>query len=153
MKQTTIVEIITVLFVILFLYTGIAKLMDYTLFREQLAVSPILAPVATLVATTLPWIEFAIVILLIVPRWRLKGLKASAVIMTLFTLYIVAMMAISKDLPCSCGGIIELMSWNQHLIFNIVSIGLAAWGVMIERKLKKEQRQTWNLLTPPVSPA
>lgn len=36
MKMSTIIETIIVLYVILFLYTGISKLIDYDIFKEQL---------------------------------------------------------------------------------------------------------------------
>jgi uncharacterized membrane protein YphA (DoxX/SURF4 family) len=106
LRRTTIIEIITVLNIILFLYTGIAKLMDYSLFKEQLAASPILEPIAKPVALLLPWIEFAIVLLLVIPRWRLKGLYSSLALMIVFTVYIIALFSFSKEMPCSCGGII-----------------------------------------------
>lgn len=143
-KRTTIIETITILYVILFLYTGIAKLMDYAVFKEQIAVSPILAPISTPVAALLPWVEFAVVLLLIVPRWRLKGLYASLALMTMFTIYILAVMAFSKELPCSCGGIIDLLSWNQHLILNAVFIGLAAWAILLQRRVRRDLQMEWR---------
>jgi uncharacterized membrane protein YphA (DoxX/SURF4 family) len=138
LRRTTIIEIITVLNIILFLYTGIAKLMDYSLFKEQLAASPILEPIAKPVALLLPWIEFAIVLLLVIPRWRLKGLYSSLALMIVFTVYIIALFSFSKEMPCSCGGIIELLSWKQHLIFNGAFILLNIWAIVMSRKEKKE---------------
>jgi len=143
-KRTTIIEIITVLNIILFLYTGIAKIMDYSVFKEQLAVSPILGFVAKPVALLLPWVEFVIVVLLVIPRWRLKGLYACFALMTLFTAYIIALFSISKEMPCSCGGIIELLSWQQHIAFNAVFIGLNLWAIMLLKKEKKELKKEWT---------
>lgn len=143
-KRTTIIEIITILNIILFLYTGIAKIMDYSVFKEQLADSPILSWAAKPVALLLPWVEFMIVIMLIIPRWRLKGLYASFVIMILFTAYIITLFSISKEMPCSCGGIIEQLSWQQHLIFNGVFILLNGWVIYLQRKEKKEFGKAWN---------
>jgi hypothetical protein len=137
-KRTTIIEIITVLNIILFLYTGIAKIMDYSVFKEQLAVSPILSWAAKPVALLLPWVEFAIVFMLIIPRWRLKGLYASLALMTTFTAYIIAMFIVVPEMPCSCGGIIELLSWQQHLTFNSVFILLDIWAIRLFNKQKKE---------------
>jgi uncharacterized membrane protein YphA (DoxX/SURF4 family) len=143
-KRTTIIESITILNVILFLYTGIAKLMDYSVFKEQLADSPILGSVAKPVALLLPWLEFVIVVLLIIPRWRLKGLYSCLVLMILFTAYIITLFSISKEMPCSCGGIIELLSWKQHLVFNSAFILLNLWGIILLRRQKKESKQSWN---------
>lgn len=143
-KRTTIIEIITVLNIILFLYTGIAKIMDYSVFKEQLAVSPILSWAANPVALLLPWVEFAIVLMLVIPRWRLKGLYASLIMMTLFTIYIIALFSISTEMPCSCGGIMEQLSWQQHLVFNGAFILLDIWAIILQKRQKKENRQTWN---------
>ena len=136
LKKNTIVEIIALLFVILFLYTGISKLMEYSVFKEQLAESPILKPVASIIAWLLPLTEFVISILLFIPPWRLKGLYASLVMMLLFTLYIIAIMSFNEELPCSCGGIIELLSWQGHLVFNSIFIILAIIGILFERRIK-----------------
>jgi uncharacterized membrane protein YphA (DoxX/SURF4 family) len=143
-KRTTIVEVITVINIILFLYTGIAKIMDYSLFREQLAVSPILGPVAQPVALLLPWAEFAVVLMLVIPRWRLKGLYACLGLMTAFTLYIIAMFIFAKDMPCSCGGLIELLSWKQHLVFNAVFMLIDAWAIRLQRQEKRGLSNSWQ---------
>jgi hypothetical protein len=144
MKRTTIIEIITVLNIILFLYTGIAKIMDYSVFKEQLAVSPILSWAATPVAVLLPVVEFLIVLMLVVPRWRLKGLYSSLILMTFFTAYITAMFIAAPEMPCSCGGILELLSWQQHLMFNGVFIFLNAIAIYLQKKSKKELVKDWN---------
>jgi hypothetical protein len=145
-KRTTIIEIITVLNIILFLYTGIAKIIDYSVFKEQLADSPILSWAATPVAVLLPVVEFAIVLLLVIPRWRLKGLWASFIIMTFFTAYIIAMFVVAPEMPCSCGGIIAELSWQQHIVFNSAFIILNLWAIYMQRKEKKELGEVWNNL-------
>jgi uncharacterized membrane protein YphA (DoxX/SURF4 family) len=144
MTRSTIVEIISMLFVILFLYTGISKLMEYGVFKEQIADSPILQPIAPFIAWALPITEFLVTILLIIPRWRLKGLYASLMLMVAFTLYIGAIMTFNKELPCSCGGIISELSWNGHLIFNSVFILLAFAGVLLERQIRRSIKTDWN---------
>jgi hypothetical protein len=143
-KRTTIIEIVTVLNIIIFLYTGIAKIMDYTLFKEQLADSPILSWAATPVAIFIPVAEFAIVFMLVIPRWRLKGLYASFLIMTLFTAYIIAMFIIAPEMPCSCGGIIQQLSWKQHMVFNSLFILINLWAIYLLRKGIKEFYKEWN---------
>lgn len=143
-KRTTIIEIITVLNIILFLYTGIAKIMDYSVFKEQLAMSPILSWAANPVALLLPWVEFLIVVMLVIPRWRLKGLYASLILMTAFTAYIIAMFIVAPEMPCSCGGIVEQLSWQGHLIFNCVFIFLNALAIYFQKKIKCEYGKEWN---------
>jgi hypothetical protein len=134
-KKSTLVEIIAHLFIILFLYTGVAKLMEFDVFQEQLAESPVLAFAAPIIAWGLPITEFIISLLLFFPRFRLKGLYASLIIMILFTAYVITILSIDKELPCSCGGIIEALSWTGHLIFNSSFVLLALLAIRIQRRL------------------
>lgn len=143
-KRTTIIETILVLNIVLFLYTGISKIMEYSEFKEQLADSPILGFAASPLALLLPWVEFAIVLMLIVPRWRLKGFYATLILMIIFTAYIIGLFSIDKELPCSCGGIIALLSWKQHLVFNIAFILLNVLATSLQKREKKEQAKAWN---------
>jgi hypothetical protein len=146
MKRTTIIETIIFLFAVLFVYTGISKLMEYDTFKEQLLESPILAPVASLVALTLSWMEFLVIILMILPRFRLKGFYAAVSMMVGFTVYVAILLSISDKLPCSCGGIISLLSWPQHLIFNCSFIALGVLGTILQRKQYKENRDSWRVI-------
>jgi uncharacterized membrane protein YphA (DoxX/SURF4 family) len=145
MKRTTIIETIIFLYALLFLYTGISKLMEYGVFKEQLSESPILSPIAPLVAVTIPLLEFIIVIMLVIPRWRLKGFYAAALLMTAFTVYVIALLSFSDKLPCSCGGIIAQLSWKQHLVFNVTFIGLAIIGIILQKRQRKESQPPWTL--------
>ena len=137
MKRSTLVEIIALLFVILFLYTGISKLMDYSVFKEQIASSPVLKPIAPWAAWILPVSEFGVAVSLFIPRWRLKGLYAALGMMILFTGYIGAILLLDDHIPCSCGGVIELLSWQGHLIFNGVWIGLALTGIILGKAARR----------------
>lgn len=69
-----------------------SRLMEYRVFKEQIGASLVLAPIAPLVARGLTIMEFLLVVMLIVPRWRLKGLYAATVLMIAFTIYIIALM-------------------------------------------------------------
>src|SRR6266511_2699326 len=122
--KSTIIEIIIILFSMLFLYTGISKLVDYNLFKEQIAVSPLLVSFARYIALGVPWIEFAVVVLLLVPRWRFMGFIAAVVLMVIFTGYVGGIILLNDKLPCSCGGIMQELSWQQHLVVNSVFIVL-----------------------------
>jgi uncharacterized membrane protein YphA (DoxX/SURF4 family) len=144
MLKRTIPGIIALLLVVLFLYTGISKLMEYSSFKEQIATSPVLAPIASFIAWALPLAEFAVAIALLIPVWRLWGLYASFVLMLLFTGYIAAILSFSKELPCSCGGVLEEMSWDQHLVFNITFTLLAIAGALLEKKRRKMKNTNNN---------
>jgi hypothetical protein len=146
MKRTTIIEAIIILYIILFLYSGISKLNEYTLFKEQISQSPLLESVSKPIALFLPWIEFLTVLLLIIPRWRLKGFYFSLILMILFTAYIIGIMMFNRELPCSCGGVLAQMSWGQHIIFNCLFISFAIVGILLEKKIKMVNLAQWEFL-------
>lgn len=137
LKKRLAVDIIALLFVILFLYTGISKLMEFGVFQEQLYDSPIVASAAPVVAWGLPITEFIVSLLLFIPKYRLRGLYAAFILMILFTAYVGILLSISTELPCSCGGIMEALSWQAHLIVNIALIGLAVTGIILAKKIKR----------------
>lgn len=143
MLKRTIPSVVALLLIVLFLYTGISKLMDYTVFKEQIADSPILAPIASIIAWALPLVEFAVAVALFIPAWRLWGLYASSVLMLLFTGYIAAILSFNEELPCSCGGILQEMSWQQHLVFNITFTILAIVSAILEKK-RRNAKNTDN---------
>ncbi|WP_217605214.1 MauE/DoxX family redox-associated membrane protein [Chitinophaga sp. GbtcB8] len=139
MLKRTIPSIVALLLVVLFLYTGISKLMEYTIFREQIGASPILHPIAPFIAWAIPLAEFAVAVLLFIPAWRLWGLYASFILMLAFTGYVITIVSFSKELPCSCGGVLQEMSWGQHIVFNSIMTVLALTGAILEKKRSKEQ--------------
>jgi len=131
------VEIIAHLFIILFMYTGISKLTEFDVFQEQLDDSPIVGIMAPVVAWGLPFTEFIVSVFLFIPRYRLIGLYASFILMILFTAYVGILLSISPELPCSCGGIMEALSWQAHLAVNTALIGLAFIGIKVAKKIKR----------------
>jgi uncharacterized membrane protein YphA (DoxX/SURF4 family) len=135
MKRTTIVETISILFIIFFLYTGISKLMDYSVTKEQIALSPLLAPIAGWIVIVLPIAEIIVSVILFIPRTRLKGLYASLILMTVFTGYVIYILSYNEHLPCTCGGVLQSLSWKQHLLFNSVFIVLALTGIVLGRRI------------------
>jgi uncharacterized membrane protein YphA (DoxX/SURF4 family) len=136
MKRSTIVEAIALLFIILFLYTGISKLMEYDIAVEQIVLTPRLAPAAKTIVIILPVIEILTAIALFIPQTRKYGLWASLALMILFTGYVTYIINYNDQLPCTCGGVLEQLSWPQHLILNTVFIILAIIGILLLRKIR-----------------
>jgi hypothetical protein len=130
MKKSVITEIIAALFILLFIYAAASKLLDYQKFKIQLGQSPLLTIFATQIAWTIPLIEIFISLLLSFKKTKMIGLFASFYIMVLFTMYIIIITRFSDYIPCSCGGILQHMTWNQHLFFNIIFIVLAATAIV-----------------------
>jgi uncharacterized membrane protein YphA (DoxX/SURF4 family) len=126
-----IVNTICCLYALLFIYAATSKLLDFSTFRVQLGQSPLLNAFSDWISISVPGIEIIIAILLLIPKYRLMGLYASYLLMAMFTMYIYIILNYSAFVPCSCGGILQKMTWNQHLIFNIVFILLAIIAILI----------------------
>ncbi|MEX1239364.1 MAG: MauE/DoxX family redox-associated membrane protein [Cyclobacteriaceae bacterium] len=125
-------EIISFLFIFLFAYAAVNKLLDYAKFKLQLEQSPILTSIADIVAVGIPVAEFAIVLMLLFRKTRLLGLYFSFSLMVAFTTYIILILNFSFYVPCLCGGVLENMGWTQHLFFNITFSILGIVGIALE---------------------
>ena len=54
--------------------------------------------------------------------------------MTLFTIYVVVILLIDSQISCSCGGIIEELTPQQHIIFNSACVFLSILGILTVRR-------------------
>ncbi|MFH6997384.1 DoxX family protein [Flavobacterium sp. FlaQc-57] len=124
-----ILDTICLLFALLFTYAAASKLFDFENFRIQLGQSPLLSSFADWISITVPVSEFIIAFVLLLKRFRLAGLYAAYMLMIMFTAYIYIILNFSSFVPCSCGGILEKMTWEEHLIFNICFVILAVIGI------------------------
>jgi putative oxidoreductase len=141
LKPATIVEIIAALFILLFLYTALSKSVQISNTVNVLKKTPILSGIAEATAWGVVIAEYILAALLFLPRTRKAGLYASLILMTGFTVYIGYMMAFVPNLPCSCGGVISKMTWNQHLLFNIAFAFISLTGILLDRKRFKTKRE------------
>ncbi|MGX5857928.1 MauE/DoxX family redox-associated membrane protein [Dyadobacter jiangsuensis] len=130
-RREVVVDLISLLYISLFLYAAFSKLVDYDRFRVQLGQSPLLTSIAGFVAWFIPFTEIMLATALSFTRSRLLGLYGSFTLMVIFTAYIIAILNFSEYLPCSCGGILEKLSWTQHLVFNLCLIALILLGILL----------------------
>lgn len=133
-KTNFILNLIVAAFIFLFTYTAISKILSHELFRNTLDRSPIIGNYATFLSIALPVTELVVACLLFFPRYKLAGLYSSFLLMLVFTFYLGYMILFDEELPCSCGGVIQQMSWQQHLWFNIFLTVLAGWGIYLHRR-------------------
>ncbi|HSU50554.1 MAG TPA: MauE/DoxX family redox-associated membrane protein [Segetibacter sp.] len=132
LTKNLIIEIISSLLIILFIYSSLTKLLDYDRFTVQLSKSPFITSFSNFVAWSIPTSEILIALCLAFKRTRLIGLYASFFLMSLFTAYLIIMLNFSYYIPCSCGGVLEKLSWDQHILFNSFFILIAGLGVILK---------------------
>ena len=132
--RNLIVTIISYLFVLLFVYAAVSKMIEFEVFHSQLSQSPLLTNYSSLLVFIIPCIEILIAIILLLPKLQYLALYASGILMLLFSLYIVAILNFSPSIPCSCGGILENLGWEQHLYVNLVFVVLAFTASFLHQK-------------------
>lgn len=133
-RKEILIDFISAAFVVLFVYAAITKLIDYDKFRLQIGQSPLLTGFVGIIVWLVPGTEILISLMLVKLRFRLIGLYASFALMVMFTAYIIVITRFSEYMPCSCGGVLEKMSWDEHLVFNIGFVVLAFVAILIYPK-------------------
>lgn len=129
---------IKMLFVVLFLYTATSKFLDFQDFKVQIGKSPVLSLTADWLVWVVPLSELLVSAMLLVPRFHFLSLYASLGLMVGFTTYIILILYFTENIPCSCGGILESLGWEEHLIFNLSFVLMAVFAILIsDYRLKK----------------
>lgn len=133
MKKSTALATIIFLLILLFMYTGVSKLIAYDNFTRILRQTNELRPFASILAILIPGVELIISALLMIEKTRKWGLYASFGLMFTFTLYVVYIIYLADHWPCACGGIFRGLTWKQHLLFNSSYTILAAIGIFLHK--------------------
>jgi hypothetical protein len=123
MKKVVTIPFYSSLLIFLFAYTAFNKFSELGLFAATLSRMPLIGTGAAVLAPAVPLAELVIVLLLLFPATRLKGLYVSLAALSLFTVYLVLMLLFVPHLPCSCGGVISGMGWWAHVGMNVGLVG------------------------------
>jgi hypothetical protein len=134
-KRQVVLESISALLIMLFLYASVSKFLDFTRFIGEMNNQPLPNSWTPFLVWTVPSVEIAISVALIFERTRMVGLIASLALMTLFTIYAGAILLhFFAYVPCSCGGVIRKLTWPQHLVFNLFFVALSVIGIILQRR-------------------
>ena len=135
MKRKIVIEILSSLLILLFVYASVSKWLDFKIFIGQMNNQPFPNWMTPALVWTLPTVEIVISVLLMFNRTQLIGFRASFVLMLLFTIYAtLILMKVFGRVPCSCGGVIDKLNWEQHLVFNLFFVAVALTGIILKRK-------------------
>ncbi len=130
-KKKILVEIIASLFILLFVYAALSKFQDFEKFRVELGKSPVLNVFSDFMSVAVPIIELLVSIFLTIRRFQLFALYMAFNLMVMFCVYIIIILKFSPYIPCSCGGVLQNMTWKEHLLFNIGFLILGALAIMV----------------------
>jgi hypothetical protein len=119
----------------LLLYTAIDKLLHNERFQYALNTAQWLKQYREWLAVIIPVTELVLVFLMSRSSTRTIGLLLTACLMAAFAVYVAAMLRWSSYLPCGCGGIIDSLSWKQHLWLNSGLTLSALWAWYANKRL------------------
>jgi putative oxidoreductase len=137
MKKQAFIEVAAALMILLFVYASVSKFLAFHQFIGEINNQPLPNSWTPFLVWTIPGSEILISILLIFERTRLVGFVASLVFMSVFTIYtLIILFHGFSYVPCSCGGVIEKLTWGQHLALNLFFVCISALSILLQRRRK-----------------
>ena len=134
-KKQVMLECVSALLILLFLYASVSKFLDFKTFIDQMNNQPLPNSWTPFLVWAIPLLEIAISVTLIFEYTRLLGLYASLTLMILFTLYTgIILLHFFPYIPCSCGGVIQKLTWSQHLFLNLCCVSLSILGIILQHR-------------------
>jgi len=134
-KRQILIECISALLILLFLYASMSKFMDFHTFIGEMNNQPLPNSWTPFLVWFIPCSEILMSIALLFERTRLPGLYVSLGFMSLFTIYsIIIILNFFGRIPCSCGGVIKRLTWKQHIAFNLFFVVLSIAGIILQRR-------------------
>jgi hypothetical protein len=127
-RQSFLREALACLLIVLFTYTAIRKFTNPWPFAYVLRQIPLVQKGAGVFVWLVPCFELITTVLLVFPSQRKAGFMFSLILMTTFSIYVGAMLVFSSHLPCSCGGVLQLLNWPEHLTLNLLLTSGSYWG-------------------------
>lgn len=116
------------------LYVGLDKIWQLAAFQIALQQQPVIGFMAPILFWLLPLIEIGTGILLALPAGRLQrwGWRSSTLLILVFTIYIgLGVLDVYAQKPCMCTSFLSQVSWNTHLLVNLLILGLSILGLLL----------------------
>jgi putative oxidoreductase len=128
-----------ILLIFLWGTTAASKMGDLKEFKIEMARQVFPENVAAILLIAVPASELISAALLAFQKTRLYGLITSLILISAFTIYIALILAgYFNRVPCSCGGVLKLLGWKSHLVFNLIFTAITLTTLYIH--LKREAR-------------
>lgn len=116
------------------LYAGLDKIWQLGAFQIALQQQPVISFMAPLLFWLLPLLEIGLAVLLALPAYQLQrwGWWGSIVLISLFSVYIgLGVLDVYAQKPCMCTSFLSQISWNTHLLVNLLILGLSILGLLL----------------------
>lgn len=131
MKQLNL--LFRIILIVVFIYSLIYKQVFHEEFIDTLNKSTLIKEKQiSLLKYLLPILDVLAIYLLITKIYI--GMYLSAIIMVIYTVYLIVLNNYSFYDGCSCGGIFTSLSYTKHLIVNITIIIVTIFGILTSEK-------------------
>lgn len=127
-------DFIALIFIILFASVGGSKFFNLEKFKETFEFMPFMRPFAWILTIFIPLIEIFTAALFFWEKYRKTAIIISIILMSAFTLFTMFITKYAGTSPCTCGGIIQFLSWKNHLRANIALLSLGVIGLLFPLK-------------------
>jgi len=132
MKKVSIIELISLLFIFLFLYTAVSTIVNYDSFKLHLAQSTLTKDHAYLLSRLIPALELMTVGLLSYSPTRITGLIMSLKMTIIFTAHSAYMLMNHEHLSSGYIRILSVCSWKQHILFGCILMAVAMAATVLQ---------------------
>jgi len=122
---------------LLFCYTAISKIITFNDFVFQLEKSPLIPLDFGILFGIVIILSELIASYLLFSKEKL-GFYFSLFLLVMFTTYLYTIINFSYYIPCSCGGVLEKLDWNTHIIFNLLYILLIITSILLKPTLNEK---------------
>ncbi|SHE46535.1 MauE/DoxX family redox-associated membrane protein [Pedobacter caeni] len=136
MKQSVYQILLSVVFILFWLYSAGFKLYDFGAFKQEMHRQVFPAELSNLLSFTVPASEIIIAALLVNAVTRGIGMILSFLLMLAFTTYTgLALLGVYSTTPCNCIGLLgEKASWGDNFMLNLVITLIATAGLILTFK-------------------
>lgn len=115
------------------------QLKDFHAFMVSINEQPLPKSLLYYVVSGVLVMETMILILLIIPKMRIKGLQWTIGFLTCISLYIMLIqMNAFGAVPCSCAGLLESGSWWPQFWFNLIFLAAALTALQLHRSIQRK---------------
>lgn len=132
--QKIFAETIYLFLIAFFCYTSVNKMINIDAFRENLIKTSVFSESIAFYFSVFV-IILEVIVILILLFFKNKGLLIFCFIMLVFTLYISYLRFQGLYEVCGCGGILNGLNYNSHLLINICLIIGSLYSFYISKNL------------------
>lgn len=125
---------ISIFLIIFWLYVGLEKAWSWKNFELSLHQQPLPAWSVGILFWLVPLIEIVTGVLLAFRISKLKrlGYWGSILLLTAFTIFIgLGVAGVYEKMPCHCSSIFNDLSWEQHLVINLILLMVSIVGLYL----------------------